>query len=158
MVDSWAGTEKYKMRLVYFIMSESKEMIKEWWRHFKRSWITKQHTRSIHKSQLGIYTLAVSNPKNEIKKVIPGLPGGPVVKNPPCNAEDVGLIPGWGTKIPHAAEQLSLSATITEAWVLCSPHATTRVCASQQKTPMMQRSCMPQLRPDTAKERKFHLQ
>ena len=30
------------------------------------------------------------------------LPGGPVVKNPPSNAGDVGLIPGWGTKIPHA--------------------------------------------------------
>ena len=27
-------------------------------------------------------------------------PGGPVVKNPPCNVQDVGLIPGWGNKIP----------------------------------------------------------
>ena len=27
-------------------------------------------------------------------------PGGPVVKNLPCSAEDTGLIPGWGTKIP----------------------------------------------------------
>ena len=26
----------------------------------------------------------------------------PVVKNPPCNAGDAGLIPGQGTKIPHA--------------------------------------------------------
>ena len=34
-------------------------------------------------------------------------PGGPVVKNPPYNAEDMGLIPSWGTKIPHATEQLS---------------------------------------------------
>ena len=25
-----------------------------------------------------------------------GLPGGPVVKNPPCNARDMGLIPGPG--------------------------------------------------------------
>ena len=35
----------------------------------------------------------------------PGLdfPGGPGVKNPPCNAWDVGLIPGQGTKIPHVA-------------------------------------------------------
>ena len=31
-------------------------------------------------------------------------PGGPVVKNLPYNAGDKGLIPGWGTKIPHAAE------------------------------------------------------
>ena len=34
-------------------------------------------------------------------------PGGPLVKNLPCNAGDVGLLPAWGTKIPHAAEQLS---------------------------------------------------
>ena len=30
-------------------------------------------------------------------------PGGPVVKNPPCNAEDGGLILGRGTKMPHAS-------------------------------------------------------
>ena len=41
-------------------------------------------------------------------------PGGPVVKNPPCNAGDVGSIPGRRTKIPHAAGQLSLRATTTE--------------------------------------------
>ena len=28
-------------------------------------------------------------------------PGGPVVKNPPCNAGDVGSVPGQGTEIPH---------------------------------------------------------
>ena len=38
-------------------------------------------------------------------------PGGPVVKNPPCNAKNVGLIPGQGTKILHAMEQLSSRAT-----------------------------------------------
>ena len=37
-------------------------------------------------------------------------PGGPVVKNLPCKAEDMGSIPGWGTKIPQVAEQLSLPA------------------------------------------------
>ena len=30
------------------------------------------------------------------------LPGGPVIKNPPSNAEDAGSIPGQGTKIPYA--------------------------------------------------------
>ena len=30
-------------------------------------------------------------------------PGGPGVKNPPCNTGDTDLIPGQGTKIPHAA-------------------------------------------------------
>ena len=35
------------------------------------------------------------------------IPGGPMVKNLPCNAGDMGSIPGQGTKIPHAAEQLT---------------------------------------------------
>ena len=43
-----------------------------------------------------------------------GFPDGPVVKNLPYNAGDVGSIPGWGTKIPHAAGQLSPRATTTE--------------------------------------------
>ena len=29
-------------------------------------------------------------------------PGGPVVKNLPCNAGVMGSIPDWGTKIPHS--------------------------------------------------------
>ena len=41
-------------------------------------------------------------------------PGGPVVKNLPCNAGDTGSIPGQGTKIPHALGKLSLHAAITE--------------------------------------------
>ena len=30
-------------------------------------------------------------------------PGDPVVKNLPSNAGDTSSVPGWGTKIPHAA-------------------------------------------------------
>ena len=41
-------------------------------------------------------------------------PGGPVVKNLASNAGDAGLIPGQGTKIPHAIEQLSQRASTTE--------------------------------------------
>ena len=37
-----------------------------------------------------------------------------MVKNPPSNAGDAGLIPGEGTKIPHAAGQLRVRATTTE--------------------------------------------
>ena len=40
---------------------------------------------------------------------VQGLPGGPGVKKPPCNAEDTGLIPGEGTEILPAEEQLSLN-------------------------------------------------
>ena len=53
-------------------------------------------------------------PKNKSIKNIWDFPGGPVVKNSPSNAGDPGLIPGWGTKIPHAAGQLSPCATTTE--------------------------------------------
>ena len=28
-------------------------------------------------------------------------PGGPGIKNSPSKTGDVGLMPGWGTKIPH---------------------------------------------------------
>ena len=38
-------------------------------------------------------------------------PGGPEVKNPSSNAEDVGSIPGQGTKIPHATCMLQLMRT-----------------------------------------------
>ena len=39
---------------------------------------------------------------------------GPVVKNPPLNAGDAGLIPGQGTKIPHATKQINVPTTTTE--------------------------------------------
>ena len=42
-------------------------------------------------------------------------PGGPVVKNPPCNVRVVGLISGQGTKIPYAGQQLNLRAA-TKTW------------------------------------------
>ena len=48
-------------------------------------------------------------------KWIPGdFSDGPGVKNLPCNAEDIGSIPGQGTKSPHAMEWLSLPATTRE--------------------------------------------
>ena len=33
-----------------------------------------------------------------------GFPGGSVVKNPPANAGDVGLIPGWGRSVEEEME------------------------------------------------------
>ena len=41
-----------------------------------------------------------------------------MVKNLPCNAWDAGSIPGRGTKIPHAIEQLSLHVPQLES--LCT--------------------------------------
>ena len=40
-------------------------------------------------------------------------PGGPVVKNLPCNAGDMGLISGRGTKIPNAGSPQLLSPCTT---------------------------------------------
>ena len=39
-----------------------------------------------------------------------GFPGGPVIENPPSDAECGGLIPGWGAKFACAVGQLSLCA------------------------------------------------
>ena len=49
-----------------------------------------------------------------LKEACLDFPCGAVVKNPPANAGDTGSSPGRGTKIPHAAEQLSLCTTTTE--------------------------------------------
>ena len=93
----------------------------------------------------GKYTLTLTLPyakinSKQIKAKRRGFPGGPVVKNPPSNAGDAGSIPGWGTKIPHAAGQLSLCATTTEPTRHNerekNPHATTRekpTCCRKQR-------------------------
>ena len=49
-----------------------------------------------------------------LKLIYRDVSGGPVVKNLPSNAGDVGLIPGLGISIQHASEQQSLWATNTE--------------------------------------------
>ena len=38
----------------------------------------------------------------------------PVIKTPSSNAGDLGSIPGWGPKIPHATGQQTSCATTTE--------------------------------------------
>ena len=45
-----------------------------------------------------------------------------MVKNPPSNAGNMGLIPSRGMNIAHAVQRLSLRATIINA----RTHATTR--------------------------------
>ena len=54
------------------------------------------------------YAPASSLPLNVCSK---DFPGSPVVQNLPCNAGDMGLIPGRETKMPHARKQLNLRAT-----------------------------------------------
>ena len=41
-----------------------------------------------------------------VSETLEDFPGSPVVRNLPRDEGDTGLIPGWGTKIPHATEQL----------------------------------------------------
>ena len=53
------------------------------------------------------------------KTNLSGFPGGPVVKNLPCNAGDMSSTLGWGTKISRAVEELSLS-TPTREFVRCN--------------------------------------
>ena len=66
------------------------------------------------------------------------LPGDPVVKNQPCNAGDRGLIPGWGTKIPHAEKQLSTPVATTEPVSVNHnkrhPHDATKIPRAATKT------------------------
>ena len=54
-----------------------------------------------------------------IKHILGDFLGGPVVKNLPSNAGDMGLIPSLGTKIPPAMGQPSLCATTREN---CEPN------------------------------------
>ena len=84
-----------------------------------------------------------------------------MVKNPPSNAGDMGSIPGWGARIPHAAGQLSPRAATIEPTcsgahepqlerspraATKSPHTTTKDPTCHDKDP-----CVLQLRPNTAK-------
>ena len=78
-------------------------------------------------SQFGVYW------RTDLKTYVRDFPGGPVVKNPPCNAEDEGLIPGRRTKMPHASGQLSPCVPTT------TPYHYNEM------------SCMIRLRPYTAK-------
>ena len=79
-----------------------------------------------------ILTLFCLSAKQEInlscEKCTPrDLPGGPMVKNPPSDAGDMGSIPAWGTKIPCATWQLSVCAQLE------SLHAAMRIQHSQKK-------------------------
>ena len=72
-------------------------------------------------------------------------PGGPVVKNPPANVRDEGLIPGQGTKIPHAMGQLSLCTKLLIEKPLPCATAKTQCKPKQtnKKTPQKTESLNP---------------
>ena len=70
---------------------------------------------------------------------------GPVVKNLPSSARDAGLFPGQGSKIPHAAAELSPRATATEPTCsgACTPQLES-LCATTTE-PMHSGAHVPQL-------------
>ena len=77
----------------------------------------------------------MSHSQKVLKNTLWDFPGGPVVKNPPSSAGDLGSIPGQGTKIPHAMGQRGLHTATTEPTYSGthapqldrSPHATTKI-------------------------------
>ena len=82
-----------------------------------------------------IYSVDIREKEHRIENDIPtaaapcnkgrsrDFPGGPAVKNWPCNGADMSSIPGQGTKIPHAMGQLSPLAIAREpAHLNRSPH------------------------------------
>ena len=62
-------------------------------------------------SDVHIYEESLESPNEDPLR---DFSGGPVVKNSCCNAEDMGSMHSQGTKIPHAAEQLSPQVAATE--------------------------------------------
>ena len=76
-------------------------------------------------------------------------PGSPVVKNLPCKAEDVGLIPAQGTKSPYASGPLSPLATSTGP----EYHTRDNIESCNKTSCMLQQNPhVLQLRPDVAKQ------
>ena len=51
-------------------------------------------------------------------------PSGPVIKHPPCNAGDSGLIPCQGTRTPHAMEQLKAPVPQLESSCTAAKYST----------------------------------
>ena len=83
---------------------------------------------SLREEKLGI--------TSESHRISRDFPCGPAVKNLPSNTGDEGLTPGWGTKIPHTSEQLSLCAT-TRGFMHCNgkiPHEAVKTPHSATKT------------------------
>ena len=62
-----------------------------------------------------LLTLLMETPAKRTVNNFRDFPGGPVVRNLPCNAGDAGSIPGRGTNTQHAAGQLSSHTTTTES-------------------------------------------
>ena len=74
----------------------------------------------------------------KLNKHLWDFPGGPVVKNLPSSTGNMGVIPGWGTKIPYLWGNQAHG-----------PQLESLPCNYQAYSP--QTACRPQLRPNAAK-------
>lgn len=79
-----------------------------YWRHMKRRERSRERLSNtpmcpVRKCQ----SWDLREAENVYKEFCRDSPGGPGAKNLPSNVGYVGLIPGWGTKLPRAEEQLS---------------------------------------------------
>ena len=72
---------------VYLMLSEFRQSFLPSLSLTKQTW-----AKTLHLGFLNSY----------LKVILWDFPGGPVGKTSPSNSGGVGLIPGWGAKIPHA--------------------------------------------------------
>ena len=66
---------------------------------------------------------------------------------PPVQGMEVGLIPGWGTKVPHATGQQSPSAASTEAVLQLEEVPMLQWRLSAGETPQSRNHCNPPIFP-----------
>jgi len=89
-------------------------------------------------------------------------PGGPVAKNLPSIAGDVGWMPGWGTKILRAAGQLSSRAPArespcTETTKPRAPEPKAHVPQQEASAPQLEKSPRDKGSPSTATHMHTHV-
>lgn len=72
--------------------------LKQWWSHSEPRPAPR---REPGEKRRPTFTTSPRRALHSFKMTSKDSPGGPAVRNPPCNAEDVGSTPGWGTRIPH---------------------------------------------------------
>ena len=64
-------------------------------------WMTQKNISNIQKRERAGICMRLGT-EDSTEESGRDLPSGSVVKTSPTNARAAGLIPGWGTKIPHA--------------------------------------------------------
>ena len=77
----------------------------------------------------------------QMKHMLRNFPGSPLVKNPGANAGNMGSFSGLGTKITHAARQLTLCIMTTNPELQSLWAATAEAGCSANEKPQQWRAC-----------------